>query len=258
MYDRREKGFTVAGIDGNDRMSSIGRPEHDELGAAIGLPTEEAARNAMLRHWAVIGLDAAPAVGKRNNVEPVLDQRADGSGGGREQTCRCGHKTFLPRAYSIANLRRISSARISFSWTLSGSSRRMNSTTECSGAGIVSTLGASLGVKPVLASTSSTEVSRYTAASRACPSASNSNRPSSVTGHCGPPPRWPSSFVGCPSRVRWPRLVMKSQSSTRRNRRWPLASSGDRWAVVQRVMWAASQDRLQPPPPPGNFNLMCG
>src|ERR1700738_5603171 len=95
MYDRREKGFTVAGIDGNDRMSSIGRPEHDELGAAIGLPTEEAARNAMLRHRAVIGLDADPAVGKRNDIEPVLYQRGDGSGGGRGETGRCGHKTFL-------------------------------------------------------------------------------------------------------------------------------------------------------------------
>src|SRR3984893_11322719 len=104
MHDRREKGFTVGGIDGTDRMSSIARPEHDELGAAIGLPTEEAARNALLRHWAVIGLDADPAVGKRNDVEPVLDQRADGSGGGREKTGRCGHKTFLPRVWSAFRL----------------------------------------------------------------------------------------------------------------------------------------------------------
>jgi hypothetical protein len=32
----------------------------------------------------------------------------------------------------------------------------------------------------------------------------------------------------------------------------------DLWAVVQRVIWAASHDKLPPPPPPGNFNLMSG
>src|ERR1700732_3409925 len=99
MHDRCEEGFTVGGIDGNDRMSSIGRPEHDELGTAIGLPTEEAARNAMLRHWAVIGLDTDPAVGKRNNVEPVLDQRALGGSSPADVGIR--HSSLAPRRLQI-------------------------------------------------------------------------------------------------------------------------------------------------------------
>ena len=85
MHDRREKGLTVGGIDGDDRVSSAGRAKHDKLGAAIGLPAEEEARDAMLRHWAVIALDADPAVGQRNDVELVLEQRADRLGGGAER-----------------------------------------------------------------------------------------------------------------------------------------------------------------------------
>ena len=45
----------------------------------------------------------------------------------------------------------------------------MSSTTERSGAGIVSTWAASPGVKPVFSRTSSIEVSGYTAIRRACP-----------------------------------------------------------------------------------------
>src|ERR1700720_3765684 len=101
MHDRREERFTVGGIDGDDRVPSVWRAKHDELGAAVRLPAEEEAGNAMLRHWAVIALDADPAVGKRDDVEPVLHQWADGSCGGRGQTGRCKHKTLAPRRLRI-------------------------------------------------------------------------------------------------------------------------------------------------------------
>ena len=43
MIDRREKGFPVGGIDSDDGMCSIGRPQHDKFGSAIGLPPKEMA-----------------------------------------------------------------------------------------------------------------------------------------------------------------------------------------------------------------------
>ena len=84
MRDRREKRFTVRRVDGDDGMSAIGRAKHDELSATIGFPSKEAAGNALLRHRAVIGLDADAAVRQRNDVETVLERRMRGFGIGRE------------------------------------------------------------------------------------------------------------------------------------------------------------------------------
>ena len=86
MRDRREKRFAVASVDGDDGMSAIGRTKYDELSATICFPSKERAHNALLSHRPVVGLNADPAVGQRNEVKPILEQGVDDLGLGWKET----------------------------------------------------------------------------------------------------------------------------------------------------------------------------